>query len=139
MDCDRRLSSIAPCGTDERGRTCHCWRGNDPTRQHPVLYGLFGQLSAGARVCSFACLPMQSGFSLLNVIEVRTPGRTWISKAPYYCSSFRQCPREPSACATVGPAVCAGKPYHDLLGHAAEMPTDLVIIGVSGRNAFDLV
>lgn len=47
-------------------------------------------------------------------------------------------PHNVQSCATVEPAVRAGKTYEEILGHAAETETDLIVMGVRGRNALDL-
>jgi nucleotide-binding universal stress UspA family protein len=40
--------------------------------------------------------------------------------------------------ATLVPAVRAGKPYEQIIEHAAQGQTDLIVMGVRGRNALDL-
>jgi nucleotide-binding universal stress UspA family protein len=39
---------------------------------------------------------------------------------------------------TVAPAVRAGQPYQEILEHATENQTDLIVLGVRGRNAINL-
>jgi nucleotide-binding universal stress UspA family protein len=40
--------------------------------------------------------------------------------------------------ATLVPIVRAGKPYEEIIEHAAQAQTDLIVMGVRGRNALDL-
>lgn len=47
-------------------------------------------------------------------------------------------PDNVKTCATVRPAVRAGKPYEQILEHAAETESDLIIMGVRGRSAVNL-
>jgi nucleotide-binding universal stress UspA family protein len=47
-------------------------------------------------------------------------------------------PDDVKRCVTVVPAVRAGQPYQQILEHAAENQTDLIVLGVRGRNALDL-
>jgi len=47
-------------------------------------------------------------------------------------------PDDVQRCVTVAPAVRAGQPYQEILEHATENQTDLIVLGVRGRNAINL-
>jgi len=77
--------------------------------------------------------------SLLHVIERSHSGKDLEAEKCRVLQQLRAViPHNVQNCATVEPAVRAGKTYEEILGHAAETETDLIVMGVRGRNALDL-
>src|SRR5262249_43088813 len=77
--------------------------------------------------------------SLLHVIERPEGGKDLEAEKRKVLQQLQAVvPQNVQNCATVEPAVLAGKTYEKLLEHAAEMQTDLIVMGVRGRNALDL-
>jgi nucleotide-binding universal stress UspA family protein len=81
----------------------------------------------------------KAAISLLHVIERSDAGKDLEAEK---CQVLQQLwavvPQNFQNSATVEPAVRAGKPYQEILAHAAETGTDLIVMGVRGRNALDL-
>ena len=81
----------------------------------------------------------KAGISLLHVIERSDGGKDLEAERCRVLQQLRAViPHNVQNCATVEPAVRAGKTYEEILGHAAETETDLIVMGVRGRNALDL-
>jgi nucleotide-binding universal stress UspA family protein len=81
----------------------------------------------------------KAGISLLHVIERSESGKDLEAERCRVLQQLRAViPHNVQNCATVEPAVRAGKAYEEILGHAAETETDLIVMGVRGRNALDL-
>ena len=81
----------------------------------------------------------KAGISLLHVIERSESGKDLEAERCRVLQQLRAViPHNVQNCATVEPAVRAGKTYEEILGHAAETETDLIVMGVRGRNALDL-
>ena len=81
----------------------------------------------------------KAGISLLHVIERSDSGKDLEAERCRVLQQLRAViPQNVQNCATVEPAVRAGKTYQEILGHAAETETDLIVMGVRGRNALDL-
>jgi nucleotide-binding universal stress UspA family protein len=81
----------------------------------------------------------KAGISLLHVIERSDSGKDLEAERCRVLQQLRAViPHNVQNCATVKPAVRAGKTYEEILGHAAETETDLIVMGVRGRNALDL-
>ena len=81
----------------------------------------------------------QAEISLLHVIERSDGGKDLAAEKRQVLQQLQAVvPQNVQNCATVEPAVRAGKTYQEILGHAAETETDLIVMGVRGRNALDL-
>ena len=113
----------------------------EPVQFRKILYCTdFSDNSPRALEYAFllAC-KYKAGICLLHVIERSDSGK---DLEPERCRVLQQLraviPHNVQNCATVEPAVRAGKTYEEILGHAAETETDLIVMGVRGRNALDL-
>src|SRR5215831_6680988 len=77
--------------------------------------------------------------SLLHVIERSSGGKDVDAEKQQVLQQLQTVvPENVQKCATVVPAVRAGKAYEQILEHAAETQADLIVMGVRGRNAVDL-
>ena len=77
--------------------------------------------------------------SLLHVIERSSGGKDVDAEKQQVLQHLQTVvPENVRKCATVVPAVRAGKAYEQILEHAAETQADLIVMGVRGRNAVDL-
>jgi nucleotide-binding universal stress UspA family protein len=77
--------------------------------------------------------------SLLHVIERSSPGRELDAEKEQGMKHLQAIvPENVRNCVTIVPAVRAGKAYQEILEHAAETQTDLVVMGVRGRNAVNI-
>jgi nucleotide-binding universal stress UspA family protein len=77
--------------------------------------------------------------SLLHVIERSHDGKDLEAEKAHVLHQLQAVvPQNVQSCATVETAVRAGKTYQEILEHAAETQTDLIVMGVRGRNALDL-
>src|SRR5262245_48095530 len=77
--------------------------------------------------------------SLLHVIERPDSGKDLEAERCRILQQLRSVvPQDVQNCATVEAAVRAGKAYQEILAHAAETETNLIVMGVLGRNALDL-
>jgi nucleotide-binding universal stress UspA family protein len=76
---------------------------------------------------------------LLHVIERSDGGKDLEVERCQILQQLRAVvPQNVQNCATVETAVRAGRTYQEILAHAAETDTDLIVMGVRGRNALDL-
>jgi nucleotide-binding universal stress UspA family protein len=76
--------------------------------------------------------------SLLHVLE-RSGGKNLEAEKQDVLERIRSfTPDDVERCVTVVPAVRAGQAYQEILEHATENQTDLIVLGVRGRNAVDL-
>jgi nucleotide-binding universal stress UspA family protein len=113
----------------------------EPVQFHKILYCTdFSDNSP--RALEYALLlacKYKARISLLHVIERSDSGEDLEAER---CRVLRQLravtPQNLQDSVTVELAVRTGKPYHEILGHAAETETDLIVMGVRGRNALDL-
>jgi len=81
----------------------------------------------------------KAGISLLHVIERSDGGKDLQAEKRQVLHQLQAVvPQNVQNCATVEPAVRAGKTHQEILEHAAETQTDLIVMGVRGRNALDL-
>ena len=81
----------------------------------------------------------KAGVSLLHVIERSDSGKELEAERCRVLQQLRAViPQNVQNSLMVEPAVRAGKTYQEILGHAAETETDLIVMGVRGRNALDL-
>ena len=77
--------------------------------------------------------------SLLHVIERSDSGKGLEAEKAQVSQQLRAVvPQNLQDCAAVEVAVRAGKAFQEILAHAAETKTDLIVMGVRGRNALDL-
>jgi nucleotide-binding universal stress UspA family protein len=77
--------------------------------------------------------------SLLHVIERSGDGKDLEAEKAQVLQQLRGLvPENVQSCATAETAVRAGKTYQEILDHAAETQTDLIVMGVRGRNALNL-
>ena len=113
----------------------------EPVQFRKILYCTdFSDNSPRALEYAFllAC-KYKAGISLLHVIERSDSGKDLEAERCRVLQQLRAViPHNVQNCATVEPAVRAGKTYEEILGHAAETETDLIVMGVRGRNALDL-
>jgi nucleotide-binding universal stress UspA family protein len=81
----------------------------------------------------------KAGISLLHVIERSDGGKDLEAEKRQVLQQLQTVvPQNVQNYAMVEPAVRAGKTYQEILEHAAETQTDLIVMGVRGRNALDL-
>jgi nucleotide-binding universal stress UspA family protein len=81
----------------------------------------------------------KAGISLLHVVERSDGGKDLEAEKSQVLQRLQAVvPQNVQDCATVEAAVRAGKTYQEILEHAAETQTDLIVMGVRGRNALDL-
>ncbi|HKE21511.1 MAG TPA: universal stress protein [Bryobacteraceae bacterium] len=81
----------------------------------------------------------KAGISLLHVIERSDGGKDLEAEKRQALQQLQAVvPQNVQNCAAAEPAVRAGKTYQEILEHAAETRTDLIVMGVRGRNALDL-
>ena len=81
----------------------------------------------------------KAGISLLHVIERPDSAKDLEAERAQVLQQLRAVvPQNVPNNATVEPAVRAGKAFQEILAHAAETKTDLIVMGVRGRNALDL-
>ena len=113
----------------------------EPVQFRKILYCTdFSDKSPRALEYAFllAC-KYKAGISLLHVIERSDGGMDLDAEK---CQVLQQLwavvPQNVQNSLTVEPAVRAGKTYQEILGHAAETETDLIVMGVRGRNPLDL-
>jgi nucleotide-binding universal stress UspA family protein len=123
---------ILPQGTAAR---------EEPVQFHKILYCTdFSDNSP--RALEYALLlayKYKARISLLHVIERSDTGKDLEAERCRVLQQLRAViPQNLQNSATVEPAVRAGKTYQEILGHAAETETDLIVMGVRGRNALDL-
>ena len=80
-----------------------------------------------------------AGISLLHVMESWGGGKDLEAERHQVLQQLRGVvPQNLQDCATVEAVVRAGKAYQEILGYAAETDTDLIVMGVRGRNVLDL-
>jgi nucleotide-binding universal stress UspA family protein len=113
----------------------------EPAQFRKILYCTdFSDNSPRALEYAFllAC-KYKAGISLLHVIERTDSGKDLEEERCRVLEQLRAViPQNVPNSATVEPAVRAGKTYQEILRHAAETETDLIVMGVRGRNALDL-
>jgi nucleotide-binding universal stress UspA family protein len=87
---------------------------------------------------SLAC-QYKAEISLLHVLERSGGDKSLETEKQHELDRLRSlAPDDVQKCVTVAPAVRAGQPYREILEQAVEDQTDLIILGVRGRNALDL-
>ena len=81
----------------------------------------------------------ESEITLLHVLE-HSSVESNVAKEKEQASKHLEdaVPAEARNWATVVLSVRAGKPYHEIVEHAAAMQTDLIVMGVRGRHAVDI-
>ena len=113
----------------------------EPVQFRKILYCTdFSDNSPRALEYAFllAC-KYKAGISLLHVIERTDSGKDLEEERCRVLEQLRAViPQNVQNSLMVEPAVRAGKTYQEILGHAAETETDLIVMGVRGRNALDL-
>ena len=78
----------------------------------------------------------QAEITLLNVLE---DGKDTSEQKDRDAASMEQLiPEDARNWASITPLVLSGQPYEQIIEHAAEAQTDLIVMGVRGRNAVDL-
>jgi len=121
-------------------------RGSAAAREKPVQFRKilfctdFSDNSPRALEYAFllAC-KYKAAISLLHVIERPGGGKDLEAEKQQVLQKLEAVvPQNVQNCARVEPAVRAGKAYHEILEHAVEAETDLIVMGVRGRNALDL-
>jgi nucleotide-binding universal stress UspA family protein len=81
----------------------------------------------------------KAGISLLHVLERSDGGKDLEAGKRHVLQQLQAViPQNVQNFAAVEPAVRAGKTYQEILEHAAETQSDLIVMGVRGRNALDL-
>jgi nucleotide-binding universal stress UspA family protein len=113
----------------------------EPVQFRKILYctDFSGNSPRALEYCLPAWLQIQSGVSLLHVIERSDRGKELEAERCRVLQQLRAViPENVQNSVMVEPAVRAGKTYQEILGHAAETETDLIVMGVRGRNALDL-
>ena len=110
----------------------------DPVHLRKILCCVdFSEHSPRALEYAFS-LGMQYGteITLLHVLEDKKAAPEHTARA---IKSVEQLvPDDAKNWATVVPVVRSGEPYQEIMEYAAEAKTDLIIMGVRGRNAVDL-
>jgi nucleotide-binding universal stress UspA family protein len=77
--------------------------------------------------------------SLLHVVESARSEEGFEQQRENALASLQAgLPSEASDWATVVPVVRAGKAYQEIIQHAKDTASDLIVMGVRGRNAVDL-
>jgi len=76
--------------------------------------------------------------SLLHVLERSSEKKLESEKQGALQQLEAAIPENVRVCGPVEPAVRAGKPYEQILEHAVETESDLIIMGVRGRSAVNL-
>lgn len=78
----------------------------------------------------------QAEITLLNVLE---DGKDTPEQKDRAVAGIEQLvPDDARNWASITPLVLSGQPYEQIIEHAAEAQTDLIVMGVRGRNAIDL-
>ena len=78
----------------------------------------------------------QAEITLLNVLE---DGKDTSEQKDRDAASLEQLiPEDARNWASITPLALSGQPYEQIIEHAAEAQTDLIVMGVRGRNAVDL-
>lgn len=81
----------------------------------------------------------KSELSLLHVVEhVLPPEQREVEDARVVHLMEGKLPQEARSCCTIRTIVRAGKPYEEIVKQAEEDQTDLIVVGVRGRNVLDL-
>lgn len=80
----------------------------------------------------------QAELSLLHVVERASEKRMESETQEALEQLEAAIPKNLQACRPVKTAVRAGKPYEQILEHAEETESDLIILGVRGRSALNL-
>jgi nucleotide-binding universal stress UspA family protein len=113
----------------------------EPVQFRKILFCTdFSDNSPRALECAFllAC-KYKAQISLLHVIERSDSGKDLEVERAQVLQQLRAVvPQNLQDCAAVEVAVRAGKTFQEILAHAAETETDLIVMGVRGRNALDL-
>lgn len=111
---------------------------DDPVQLGKILCCVdFSENSPRALEYAFS-LGLQYGaeITLLHILENAKGGPD--ESALALESIDRLVPDEVRTWASVVPKVRSGKPYEEIIEHAAEAETDLIVMGVRGRNVVDL-
>jgi nucleotide-binding universal stress UspA family protein len=110
----------------------------EPGEFHQILYCTdFNEDSP--RALEYALLlacRYKAGLSLLHVVEGSNEKKLEPEKQAALQQLQAAIPLQ--TCGPVEPAVRAGKPYEQILAHAAETGADLIALGVRGRSAVNL-
>jgi len=115
--------------------------GEDPVRLRKILFGTdFSPHSERALEYALSLAEEYNAeLTLLNVLE-EIPASTDLSTAT--AEVIRQLeapiPAEVRNWCTIKPRLRVGRPYQEIVRYARETGTDLVVLGVRGRNALDL-
>ena len=80
----------------------------------------------------------KAGISLLHVLERSNGGEDLEAEKRQVLQQLQAVVPQNAQNFAVEPAVRVGKTYQEILEHAAETQTDLIVMGVRGRNALDL-
>jgi nucleotide-binding universal stress UspA family protein len=114
--------------------------GAEPVQLRKMLYCTdFSEDSP--RALEYALLlacKYKAGLSLLHVVERASEKKLESERQDALQRLEAAIPENVSTCAPVVPSVRAGKPYEQILEHAAETDSDLIIMGVRGRSAVNL-
>lgn len=109
-----------------------------PVQLHKILCCVdFSEHSPRALEYAFSIgMQYQAEITLLHVLEdaIDTPEK----RARAAESLDQLAPEEARDWASIVPLVLSGEPYEEIIEHAAEAETDLIVMGVHGRNAVDL-
>jgi nucleotide-binding universal stress UspA family protein len=113
----------------------------EPVQFHKILFCTdFSDNSPRALEYAFllAC-KYKAGISLLHVLERSDGGKDLEAEKRHVLQELRAVvPQNVQNLATVESVVRAGRTYQEILAHAKETQTDLIVMGVRGRNALDL-
>jgi len=115
--------------------------GAEPVHLHKILFcSDFSECSERALQYALSlATEYKSELSLLHVLE-HLPSPQ--DREPETNNALRRLdesiPEEARSCCKIKPIVSVGKPYEEIIKFAELNQTDLVIVGVRGRNALDL-
>lgn len=111
---------------------------DDPVHLRKILCCVdFSEHSPRALEYAFSLgMQYQAEITLLNVLE---DGKDAPDQKNRATASMEQLiPEDARNWASITPIVLSGQPYEQIIEHAAESKTDLIVMGVRGRNAVDL-
>lgn len=115
--------------------------GAEPVHLSKILFcSDFSDYSARALQYALSlATEYKSELSLIHVVEhIPSPQERDAETERVLHRLEESVPADARSCCTIKPIARVGKPYEEIIKHAEQDQTDLIVVGVRGRNALDL-